>query len=87
MKARLVLSFCISQNGRRTQLIGANAGGIAGTVIICLVVVAVIVAVIALVVLAVYKYRTRSTKSSADSEGFLPVTANGHLHGIGHVWQ
>ena len=70
MKARLVFTFCISQNGRRTQLIGANASGIAGTVIICLLVMIVIVVVIALVVLAVYKYRTRSAKSSADNEGF-----------------
>ena len=70
MKARLVLISCLSQSGSRTLLSSTDAGGIAGAVVICLVVVVVIVAVIALVVLAVYKYRTRSAKSSADSEGF-----------------
>ena len=69
-KARLVLISCISQDGGTTLRDSADPGGIAGTVVICLVVVVVIVAVIALVVLAVYKYRTRSTKSSADSECF-----------------
>ena len=67
-----MLISCISQDGDITLRVSAETdpGGIAGTVIICLVIVAVIVAVIALVVLAVYKYRTRSAKSSADSEGF-----------------
>ena len=52
------------------QLGGADAGSIAGTIITCLIVVIVVVAMIVVVVLGAYKYRTRSTKSSADSECF-----------------
>ena len=66
----MCVNFLYSQNGSKTLFFGSEAGGIAGTVVICLVVVLVIVVVIALVVLAVYKYRTRSAKSSADSECF-----------------
>ena len=50
--------------------IGADAGSVAGTIIFCLIVVIVVVAMIVVVVLGVYKYRTRRTKSSADSECF-----------------
>ena len=67
----LYLSSCIPQNDSTVQFEFLDAGGVAGTIVICLVVVIVAVVMIVLVVFGVYKYRTRNNKSSVDSECFL----------------
>ena len=58
----------ISQTDSRRLVDVIDAGSIAGTIVICVVVVIVVVVIIVIVVLGVYKYRTRSSKSSVHSE-------------------
>ena len=62
------LSSCISQNNRIVQFGILDLGGLAGIVIFLVILIVVSVVMVVLVVFGVYKYRTRSHKSSVDSE-------------------
>ena len=62
------LSSCISQNDSIVQFDIVDPGGLAGIVVFLVVLIVVSVVMVVLVVFGVYKYRTRSNKSSVDSE-------------------
>ena len=62
------LSSCISQNDSTVQFDTVDPGGLAGIVVFLVVLIVVSVVMVVLVVFGVYKYRTRSNKSSVDSE-------------------
>ena len=79
------LSSCISQNNRIVQFGILDLGGLAGIVIFLVILIVVSVVMVVLVVFGVYKYRTRSHKSSVDSEYDLTTEMVDDV--IDHIWH